>query len=359
MLDNLRDFSESFSILVDQADAGVVDHISTLEDVCGGYAGKRQLKTDDGLATVSKKAADQLFSMIGLPTKVLSTFDGHPEIQRQMVAAMLGETKDPERDVILRGKEVSGSVQYDAVLSEQYLPVGNAQLLLGLREVLPEDAKIHQARIYNRQMWLRIVAPEWYHDLGPGGQACTGLIVKNDELGRASLSIRAGVARVSCWNYTLAEEPIFEHAHRWIAPQEVAKALGDGVAKLDEVGTEIADKLVAWQDVEISDPDTMLRTMFGEINMPNYAVKAAQGWWEDQGAVPTLFWVIQAVSFGASQVTAGRRKMWDNRERFEHQAFTMSNHFAETGEMKICECPKCHRPMEGYDEVDVEDYEVK
>lgn len=359
MLDTLRGFDESFGILMEQAETGVVDHIAKLEDVCGGYAGQRDFKTPEGTVQVSRSAADQLFGMIGLPTTVLSAFDGHPDIQRQMVAAKLGETKNPDRDVILRGKESDGKILYNAVLSEQYLPLGNAQLLIGLQEVLPGDAKIHQARIYNRQMWLRIVAPEWYHDLGPGGNAYTGLIVKNDELGRSSLSIRVGVAVVNCWNYTLAEQPIFEHAHRWIAPLEVAKALGDGVNRLDDVANEISTKLVQWQDVEVGDPKLMLKAMFGEMNMPNYAAKAANEYWEGQGAVPTLFQVIQAVTYGAQKVTAGRRKMWDNRERFEHQVLTMSTHFSETGELKICECPKCHRPLEVYEEVDVQDYELK
>lgn len=352
-------FKETWTEMLAQTATNGIDHQATIADVLTGYAGSKAINTEHGIVKLSSNAEQQLFRKIKLPVATLNAFDGHPDLQRQMALVKMEDAGVGDEKVIMRGRQVDDTMIYDAVLSDQYSPVPNGLVIMGLADTLPQDAVVHKARIHNRQLWLRIVSPEWYHDLGGGGMAMTGLIIRNDEIGQSVFSIRVGIARVSCWNYTMAEHPIWEHDHRFIGPKEVGDNLNKAIGRLDEVGSEIANRLNHYQEVPIEDAALMIKAMAVEMKLPGYAIKDAQDWYTANGAIPTLFWAVQAVSHGVATMTGGKRSQWDRREEAEWQVMGLADSFSEDGVLKLHECSKCHRPLEVYGEtIEAEAYEV-
>jgi hypothetical protein len=305
------------------------------------------LKTEAGPIEMTNEAARQLFRLVGLDVKVVNDFKKHPELQRAMALAKLEESGNAEKTIIARGVEQSknGNPLYQAFITEKHLPVLNGQVLNALRGSLPETVMVHKASISDRRMMIRIVDESWYHDLGPGGKALTALIVDNDERGRGGLSIRTGITRVRCWNYTLDHQPVFHHSSGFLHPNILNENISDAVGRLEEVASSVASRMNEFHDVHVDDVQHMLRLMSGEMGLPQYVTKEAEEWWEGNGSVPTLFWVVQALAFGADKLTSRKRVQWERRENVEYQVFHMASDFAETGEMHFHECPKCHRPM--------------
>ncbi|GAF76442.1 unnamed protein product, partial [marine sediment metagenome] len=239
----------------------------------------------------------------------------------------------------------------------------NVQVIQALREALDDEgieAQIHRKQFHNRNLALRLITPEWQHDLGGGDMAYTAVSIRNDELGKGSFSVKAAVARVACFNYTLAENPIFEHVHRFLMPDEILSGMRDGFRQLNEVAATISSGLADMRNFDVEDVAGMLRVVSAEIGLPEYARKAAQQWWEDSGAVPNLFWLVQAVAFATDEMTSRKGFAWDRREMAEQQIYHMAQTFQEKGELKLCECPRCHRPMARAtaDEIIESDYRI-
>lgn len=353
-------FSDEYDKMIIQTGSGLMDHIATIEEIVNGYIGGHSLQTEAGLVDFTGEAARDLFERIGLPVKVLHEFEQHPELQKQMALAKLADSGRGKDMLIARGVSKHGKTEtpiYQAFLDSNRLPVLNSQVLTGLREHLPETALIHRANIYDRRMMLRIVEESWYHDLGPGGRAYTAMVIENDEKGLGGLRIRTGVAVVSCFNYTLSHQLVFEHTSGFLAPQKLAAGIGEAVARLDAVSTTVADQLRGFQNVQVNDVQAMLRLMAGEQGLPEYVVKESEQWWQGAGAVPTLYMVVQALAFGVDKMTTGKNPQWERRAMAETHMVDMAQEFSETGEMKFHQCPKCHRPMNVYDGSDTVDAE--
>jgi len=348
----VQTFNDAYPTLLAESNLGIRDWVSTVEETIGAYSGGLSLKVEgDGEEVMTKGAAAQLFGKIGLPVTVLDHFRDNPELQRAMVQHKLSKV-DPEaraKQLICRGRRIKGGgTAFDSFLSEEYVPLSNVQVIQALRTALDNegiDAQIHRKQFHNRNLAIRLITPEWQHDLGGGDMAYTAVSIRNDELGKQSFSIKAAVARIACFNYTVAEEPIFEHAHRYLMPDEILKGLREGFGRLNDVAAAVSIRLADMRNTDVEDVAGMLRVVSAELGIPEYARKAAQGWWEDSGATPNLFWLVQAVSFGVDEMTSRKGFAWDRREMAEQQIFHMAQSFQETGKLELCECPRCHRPM--------------
>jgi len=350
--------------LVIRAADGVHDHTSTVDEAVKAYSGGLSLETGSGSERMTKKAAGQLFKMVGLPVSVLGHFKDAPELQIAMAQNKLEglDTDARDRKIICRGHlDGDGNGVLDTFLSDSYVPVSNAQMIMAMKEGFDGegvDARVHQSQISDRQMSLRIVAPEWDHDLGGGDMAYTGLSLINSELGTRAVTVRASIARVACFNYTLADNDVFSHEHRFLTPEEILNGVVEGIRKLNGIAGEISDRLRGMRDVEIEDAKAMIGVMSNEMGLPNYVTNPAYQWWEDTGAVPNLFYVVQAIAFAAANFTSRKGFAWDRREMAETQSFRMAEHYQDTGKLQLCECPRCHRPMNSSADTIDADYEV-
>lgn len=339
-------FHEVADELAIQAGRGIVDHVAKLGEILNGYSGGRSLETPDGTVEFSGEAAKQLFGRVGLDVPTMNKFNQHPELQRAMVLAKLGESDKGDDRLIARGVERGDQgVIYQAFMSQDHLPVLNTQVINALRESLPETAQVNAGRVADRKMSLRIVEEDWYHDLGSGGRALTAIVIENDERGKGGLSIRTGVTRVACWNYTLDHQPVFSHREGFLHPDRLIEGIGTAIERLHSVASAVSERLLTFHEVGVDDVQGMLRLMSGEMALPNYATEAAEEWWEASGAHNTLFWVVQALAFAAGSMTQRARPQWSRREQVEYQAFHMGDEFAESGTISFHECPRCHRPM--------------
>jgi len=343
----MKRFTDEFNSLIIQTGKGIMDHRATVGEIINGYPGGNALNTENGPVELSSGAERQLFRLVGLDVKVVKDFKKHPELQRALALAKLEDSGNADQVVIARGcqQSKSGLPVYQAFLTQDHLPVLNSMVVGSLRETLPETAMIHRANISDRRMMLRIVDESWYHDLGPGGKALTALVVDNDERGGTGLSIRTGITRVACWNYTLDHQPVFHHSSGFLHPNLLNEHISDAVGRLEEVASSVTSRMNELHDVHIEDVQNMLQLMSGEMGLPAYVTNEANEWWEGNGSVPTLFWVVQALAFGVDRLTTGKRVQWARREEVEYQMFHMASDFAETGEMHFHECPKCHRPL--------------
>jgi hypothetical protein len=128
----------------------------------------------------------------------------------------------------------------------------------------------------------------------------------------------------------------------------------DAMGRLGDVAGAIATRMNEFHDVGVDDVKEMLRLMSGEVGLPTYVTEASEQWWKDNGSIGTVFYVVQALTFGVQKMTARKNAQWARRAVAETQAFSMADEFVETGEIKLHECPRCHRPMAGYDAVDGE-----
>ncbi len=341
-------FHEVSGELTMQAGKGITDHVAGLGDILNGYSGGRALETPEGTVEFSGEAAKQLFGQVGLDVPTMNKFKQHPDLQRAMVLAKLGEAGEEksEKRLIARGIERGDQgTLYQAFITEDHLPVLNTQVINALRDTLPETTLVNAGRVADRKMSLRIVDEEWYHDLGSGGKALTAIVVENDERGKGGLSIRTGVTRVACWNYTLDHQPVFSHQAGFLHPNRLTDGIGTAIERLHSVAEAVSERLLSFHEVSVDDVQGMLRLMSGEMALPKYATEAAEEWWERSGAHPTLFWVVQALAFAAGEMTNRKQPQWSRREQVECQAFHMGDEFAESGTISFHECPKCHRPM--------------
>jgi hypothetical protein len=352
-MSNLPTFESKYNELRQRA-SSARDWQSPLFDTLTSYNGGLMFAHQDGDIEFSKAAASQLFSKIGLPVATIGAFDDAPEIQKAMVAHRFDTAKGTglqDQTLLLRGGESrTGSIRIQSVLSEQYFPVSNGQILDAVMQAITQERiepLIHKAQIGStRMMALRLVMPEWTYELGPtGGTAYTGLSILNDEMGRSSLSVKAAVAKVSCFNWTVGDYPLFEHEHRWLTPVQVFEGILNAFASMQRVSGEIAAQLTSFHGTDVEDVKGMLANMGQSLNMPGYAVQDAQQWWEDNGSVPTLFWVVQALGFAADSVTSRKGFRWELREHIERQSLNLATTFQETGKMELCQCPRCHRPL--------------
>lgn len=347
-------FHDVANDLIIQSGMGVVAHTGTLGEIVGSYRGGRTLAVDGEFVDFSGTAAKQLFRLVGLDVATLNKFKNHPELQAAMLQAKLSESQRKEDHIVVRGIERGDrGVLYQAFMTEDHLPVMNGQIVNALRNTLPETAEVHKAYVSDCKMSLRIVDENWYHDLGSGGKALTAIVVENDERGGGGLSVRTGVTRVACWNYTLDHQPVFAHNSGFLLPAKLEQGISTAVARLDEVASSVAENLVKFQETSVDDVQGMLKLMAGELDLPNYAAQAAEEWWKDNGSFNSVFWVVQALAFAAGSMTEGKRKQWNRREQVEYQAYHMGNEFTESGTISFHECPKCHRPMNVLDEEDV------
>lgn len=351
---NLPKLEDKVNELATRAGEAGQDFKSTVADTLMAYDGGRLLKTKTGHDQMSARAMAQVMQIIGLPATVLEPFEGSPELQRAMVQYKLGALaeEDKKKKLICRGVPTAdGGTLFQAIFTRDYVEVSNVQLLEVLIDVFSAagvDARVHKAQIYQRQMHLRIVAPEWYHDLGGNDPAYTALTVTNDEIGlsrQAGIVIRLAVARVSCFNYTITDKPIFEHAHRNIGYGDLVKAIGDGINGLNDAAGQIAGRLRDMKNTTVADVAGMIKSAGTDLGLPAYAINASTKYWEDSGATPNLFQAIQAVQFGVDAMTERKGYHWDRRELAEVQMWNMGQKFQETGKLELCQCPRCHRPM--------------
>jgi len=333
--------------LMEQA-LDIQDWKSTLDETVKAYRGGLTLETEDGTEEMSKAAAGQLFRMVGLPVKVLDHFSFDPEFQAEMVQRKL-KTLDSERrdkSILCRSRKVKGQVVFDAFLTEDYIPISNFQIINAVVDSFDEvEAYAHTAQIHNRQLAMRIVVPEWEHDLGKNDIAWTGLAVINDEIGKHSISFQVAVARVACFNYTVLSEPVFEHNHRWMAPNAIMDGIRNGISILNSTALSVAERLREMRNVTVEDVADMIRLSGQEIGLPGYSIDSGIEWWENAGAHENLFSVVQAVEFGASKMSDRKGFHWWRRQGAEQQIFDMAKGFQDTGKLELCTCPSCNRPM--------------
>jgi hypothetical protein len=344
-------FYEAFPKFLQKAGVGLMNNTATLEEITQGYAGKWDLQTDRGLIPMSGEAAKQFFGFFGLTTAMMGKFSQWPDLQRNMVLARLSAAPNADQRLIARGVEnyKGQGPLYQTFMDAESIPVLNTQVLNAMREVLPETALVHKGHVSGRNLSIRIVDDNWYHDLGPGGRALTGMVIDNDEYG-GGLQIRTGITKVSCWNYTLDHQPVFEHAKGFLATQTLVEEFTAAMTRLQDTAAAVATRLNEFHDVTIDDVQGMLRLMSGEIGLPQYVTTASEEWWQDAGSIPTLFYVVQALSFGVQKMTDNRKSpQWNRRTAAETQAFHMGDEYAETGTIHLHECPRCHRPMAEYD----------
>lgn len=328
----------------------IKDWKATLGETVEAYDGGLTLNTEDGPEQMSKAAAGQLFRMVGLPVKILEHFNDAPELQRRIVRHHLDKLSGERREspILCRGRVRGGQTIFDSFLSQDYIPIGNYQIIQAVVEVFDDlgvDAYVHKAQLVNRQLAMRIVTPEWYHDLGKNDIAYTGLAVINDEVGRSNILFQAAVARVACFNYTIHAEPIFEHSHRWLMPDQIISGIKDGVKRLNDVGEGVSGRLAEMRNVSVEDVAEMVRISGQEIGIPNYAVESGINWWKLAGAQQNLFMAVQAVQFGVDTMTERKGFHWWRRQEAEQQIYEMGKKFQDTGKLELCTCPSCHRPM--------------
>ena len=347
-VEHLKTFKEIYPDMISQTTVGVVDNQATIGEILTGYKGGRTIATDGGDASMSGSAAEQLFRMVGLDARTINKFDRHPDLQRAMLMAAAEDKGAGDKTVIARGAQKGSNLTYHAFVTEDYLPVNNGQLITALHNELPDGARVHKASIRNRELMLRIVHPDWYHDLGGGDPALTAIVVRNSEIGQGALSVRTGVSRLACWNTVLSEHPVFEHNHRFLLYSDMERGFRDAIQRLQEVATVVAAALKAMKDVGVSDVQAMMRAMSGEMGLPSYVQEGAIEWWKANGEIPNLFSVAQALTFGVQKMSGRKNPQWDRREQIEYQVYEMASTFSETGELKLCECPSCHRPLREY-----------
>ena len=159
------------------------------------------------------------------------------------------------------------------------------------------------------------------HDLGGGGvpdNHLPGFLLKNSEVGSASLSMDDFWLRVVCMSGLLAmtdNRRLLYRQHRRIEDEDLEALMGGALDRLEVRHSEFLDKLVESRGLRVEDPPEVLESFLSKCKeSTNKFVEQAQEAWEEDRHF-TRFAVALAITRAAQ-----RTRDLDRRTDFEHLA---------------------------------------
>lgn len=235
--------------------------------------------------------------------------------------------------------------QLRAVLSDSYKMIDNLDILLAATEAVQSmgiDVKFDPSDLSEKGMYLRVIAPtiekraakllEGYRfrpgDRGQSGYRgdgiCTGLILRNSEVGHAAFSIAPRLVVGACANGIIYTDEMFRHVHlgakmdesviQWSAEtkrrngQVIISQIRDAVRKFlspDFLGQMIG-KLEAAKDVEITNIQATLANA-GTMLGISEEKKADLLRFFTQGGDTSGFGLVQALTYAAHSAAPEER----------------------------------------------------
>jgi hypothetical protein len=218
-------------------------------------------------------------------------------------------------------------VNIDAVLSEQYAYFDNQNLMNALVNfaydgTMPPAQDLYAHTFYTddaaRQVNMRIVAPDHWN-FRNGDEYYGGIMFSNNETGVGSLQVRPALARVACFNYTLAESRL-NVEHRYADFNEMMEALRKGVSTMNDYSKQMFDKIQLTHNIGFDNPQGVFELAAEKFGFPNAVKESTYDYWQNEGEDSSLFGITQAITWGVQSATdvGGRKKpKWDVRERIE------------------------------------------
>lgn len=242
-------------------------------------------------------------------------------------------------DKVLAGHEtmpltlrVTGN-QIDGVLSDAYSFFDNTRLMLLLAKFiqqgfLPEQLLAHSYHVSEgaRDLHMRLISPDnWNFQNGDQYYGC--LAFSNNETGLGSLKVAPALARVACFNYTLAQNTI-EHTHRFANVEQLDAAIEQGVKHIQFYAKEMFERTLHSHDVIFDRPETVFAQVGQALKLPDYVELQAREYWQHEGQDASLFGIVQAFTNGSQAMTTkvkGRRlPQWGDRDMLENKIWMWS-----------------------------------
>ena len=211
---------------------------TSLGDFADGYNGGLAVNTVDGVYHMTSQAYSMFVrDRLGYAPDSIGRFANNPGLQQEIIRELAtGVGRDSMLNVQTNGNSIT------AVLSSAHYMISNADVILSLQDMIhsgavPSDVMAHTFGLTKggRKMNLRLIAPDsWNFNLGtkngidPG---YGGLNIRNDESGGGAFSAGAAIARVACFNWSLAKSEIAVD-HRFGALTDFYDALRQAVGLL-------------------------------------------------------------------------------------------------------------------------------
>jgi hypothetical protein len=290
--------------------------------------GDVHVNTDDGKLELKKPVLTQLVKdRLGGSPAIVNDKDLSPATK----LAYMGDKAAalPNNEVVVR----QSANNIDAVLSQAYQFIDNGTMLQAIMQAAGTNGIPPLDELYVHHHWsdpgarnvfLRIVSPQnWAYKNGEDYIAAVAF--SNNELGKGSLEIQPALARVACFNYTLAES-VINMEHRYTDRDEVVQAIIKGLTLVNDHAELMFEQQQQHKAAVFSNPEAVFALIADRLGFPTAVQEKAMDYWSTEGEDPSLYGIREAVTFGvqgATNVKGSRRKpKWDIRTEIEHEIWT-------------------------------------
>jgi hypothetical protein len=308
--------------------ADKADHETPLSSFVQGVDfdsyGDAWVQTDGGKLQFNKRPLAQFVKdRLGGTPAVLNDKDLSAATKKMYItdkAAGLGNSKVVVRQT---GDEI------DAVLSESYRFFDNATMIRAITQAAGQNGVPPLDQLYVHQHWLdenarnvymRVVSPEnWAYRNGEDYYAAVAF--SNNEVGKGSLQVQPALARVACFNYTIANS-VLSLNHRYNDEEEVVAAIAQGFSLVNEHAEAMFEKTQQHKSANFNNPTAVFDLIADRLGFPTKVKEETMDYWNNEGEDPSVYGITQAVTWGvqASTDVQGRRKpKWSTRTTIEHE----------------------------------------
>jgi len=332
-------FTEKVLAVLGEKTQGNADWETTLGELGNAFTGGRMVQPGQGGSyVITPQGFKELVQdRLGFPAPAMLALDDAPELQIEVMRHLTEKNGDRKVLVRTQGTQITG------VLGRDYLLLKNNAVLLTLEQMvlrgeLPEDAQVAKFHLSQngREMWLRLVAESWSFFLGDGKKdpAYGGLSISNDEQGKRSFQARALLARVSCFNYTLAEAAI-KTEHHFAGLGDFTAALIGAAGGVGDFAGRMRDQLHDLKGHPFINPLAVFEKAMKDFGLPAYVKDRAKEYWAKQTEQATAFDIVQAITYGTQAFAEGigrRPANWLKMEAVEALALPLANQIIDLGE---------------------------
>lgn len=317
---SLTDFSQELA----EKSAGNGSFETTLEELIRGYRGQNVFDTRDHQYVLEPHGFKELFGeRLGFPHKAMMALSENPDLQVQVAQELIRNKPDRPIHVETEGDKIV------TVLGRDYYHARNTELVFAVQTMvaqgqLPDDLKVaaHHIGNHGRTMTARFISEQWTFDTSPNGKSDLNygaFAITNDERGQGAFTARVGLARVLCFNWTLAEAIIkVDHKHTsWI---EFHQSLTQVVDAITGYAGEMRDRMQNAHGMKFDNPQIVFEKVLADMKLPGRVKNAAKEYWLSETGQESAYDVIQATTYGTQLLATPTNRgnpNWDLRNRVE------------------------------------------
>lgn len=323
----LRPLYETISAITKEQEHNA-DYVTTYGGLFSGIKQNGIITFSNGSDTfqVPKSVYNKILKDIGATTSVFNDKDVSEATRNSYIQDKL-RSGWGDKEIVVRA---SGDA-LDGVVSTHYNYIDNSTLATFITQfsidgVLPPFTEMYTSAFHMskgaRNLSMRIVSPDHW-TFQNGDTYYGGVLITNNEIGMGAVTVQPAIARVSCFNYCIAEDVFYVPHRENVSVEEVQHALERGFSQISHYSELMFNEIQKTKSIGVDQPRVIFELVKEQMKLPDYVQAAAIEYWENEGAGHTLFDVNQALTFGTQELIEKgdrRRKIrWEERDALEKE----------------------------------------